>query len=139
MEYLLLKYYKPKNFEFFRRDSIYSLIGIRTFKKFVPTTGDLARRNKKKLIKINSKNQINELYKYELKTRTLELRHLIGMAIFIFFIFVLKKEYELFDYVFVSVLFLTVNIYPILLQRHNRIRVLNVLKRFGKESPYETL
>ena len=114
------------------------MIGINFFKKFIPTTVDLARKNRNiKQIKLNNKDRLTELYRYELKTRTLEIRHIIGLAIFILLAFFLKKDYCLFDYVFVLLLLMVLNVYPILLQRHNRIRILNVLKTYGRESPFE--
>lgn len=136
---LLLKYFAPKRFEHYRRGSIYTWFGVKIFKKFVPTTGDLARKWKGiQQIKMNQQDRFSELLKYELKTRSFELRHWLGMIVFIVLLFVIQKHYSIFDYVFVTVMFLVVNIYPILLQRHNRIRILNVLKRYEQTSPYDS-
>ncbi|MCO6462217.1 MAG: hypothetical protein J5I59_12505 [Saprospiraceae bacterium] len=45
---------RPKSIEHFNQRSIYEYLGIRYFKKFLPTTGDLARK-RKKLFKLNKK------------------------------------------------------------------------------------
>ncbi len=136
----ILLYFKPKNFEFFRDKPIYELIGIKTYKKYLPTTGDIVRKRKKiTQIKISRTDKITELYKYEKKTRNYEWRHIIGAIIFILLTFVLNKKLTVFDWVFLPILNLYVNIYPIFLQRYNRIRIIKVLQSNGKLSPYDSI
>lgn len=130
-------YLRPKQFEYFSTSSIYTLIGVGIFKRFVPTTGDLARRMRGiSQLKYRRQELVSDLYNLEVYTRTMETRHWIGMVLFIAIAWVLKSEYSVFDYLFVSALFLIVNVYPILLQRHNRIRILNLLELKGHPSPY---
>jgi glycosyl-4,4'-diaponeurosporenoate acyltransferase len=130
-------YLRPKQFEYFGTSSIYTLIGVGFFKRFVPTTGDLARRMRGiSQLKYRRQELVSDLYNLEVYTRTMETRHWIGMVLFIAIALVLKAEYSVFDYLLVSALFLIVNVYPILLQRHNRIRILNLLALKGHPSPY---
>jgi glycosyl-4,4'-diaponeurosporenoate acyltransferase len=132
-----LIYLRPKQFEYFGTTSIYTLIGVGIFKRFVPTTGDIARRMRGiSQLKYRRQELVSDLYNLEMYTRTLETRHWIGMVLFIAIAWVMKSEYSVFDYLLVSALFLIVNVYPILLQRHNRIRILNLLKLKGHPSPY---
>lgn len=132
-------YLRPKQFEYFGATSIYTLIGVRIFKRFVPTTGDIARRIKRvSQLKYRRQELVGDLYKLEFYTRATETRHWVGMVLFIPIAWVVKSDYSLFDYLFVSVLFLIVNVYPILLQRHNRIRILNLLQSKGYASPYDS-
>lgn len=134
---IINKYLKPKLFEVYKKDSIYRYLGIKYFKKYVPTSGDYVRRYYGiKYIKFNRQDQFSELYAYELKTRKLELRHLLGMFWFILLIPIIKEKYSTFDYFFVSIMFLIINVYPIMLQRHNRIRILKILDANKKPSPY---
>ena len=134
----LLAYFKPKAFERSREDSIYRWIGIKFFKKYLPTSGDIARKIKGLTqIKHNQADRFSEIRKYEHKTRVFEFRHRLGMIVFILILLIYEKSYSLTDYLFVSILFLILNIYPILLQRHNRIRLLNLLRRQGQSSPYD--
>ena len=70
-------YFKPKTFEFYRNQTIYEFVGVRLYKKYLPFTGDIARkRNNTTQIKINKKERINELYRYERETRKNELIHI---------------------------------------------------------------
>jgi hypothetical protein len=134
---LTLSYFKPKSFELYRGKTIYDVIGIKFYKKYLPTTGDLVRRWRKiKQIEIGKANQIAELYRYERKTRNYEWRHLIGAVLFVVLIFLIDRKLTIFDWIFLTFLNLVINIYPIFLQRYNRIRILKVLKRNGYTDPY---
>ncbi len=133
---LLKNFFKPRSWEYKGRSSVYRYLGIRWFKKYLPTSGDWVRRNAKdRLIVYRDKDPFEALYAYERTTRVHEFRHWLGMLAFIALAFVF--EYSTIDYVVVSVLFLVINVYPILLQRHNRVRILKVLKRFNQPSPYK--
>ncbi len=135
---LILRYFSPKTFEFYRDRTIYDLIGIKIFKKYLPTTGDIVRQKRKiTQIKISNTGKINELYKYERKTRNYEWRHVIGAIIFIGLTLMLYRKLTIFDWIFLPILNLYINIYPIFLQRYNRIRIIKVLKNNGQPSPYE--
>jgi hypothetical protein len=138
----MLPYFKPKTFEFYQNGTIYDLVGIKIYKKYLPTTGDIARKRKKiTQIKIGSGNVVEELYKYERQTRNYEWRHLIGLLVFILFLIPLtqigNKKFTFFDWIFLFVLNLCVNLYPIFLQRYNRIRIVKVLRRNRHQSPHD--
>lgn len=134
----ILSYFKPKTFEFYRDRTIYELIGIKIYKKYLPTTGDIVRQKRKIVqIKIDTADKINELYKYERRTRNYEWRHLIGVLVFILLALLIERKFTIFDWVFLTVLNLCINIYPIFLQRYNRIRIIKVLERNGQPSPYD--
>ena len=134
---LTLLYLKPKKIESFRGRSIYELIGISFYKKYLPTSGDLVRKwhNKQQLNPRNSTLN-TELLHIEKQTRKFEFRHLVGFLFFILMIFLIDKTLSVIDLVFLTFLNLYVNIYPIFLQRHNRIRILKVLIKNGAKSPY---
>lgn len=132
------QYYKPKKIECLGNRPIYEFIGIRLYKKYLPFTGDIARRWRHiTQVKLHSAERINELYKYEKQTRKYEVRHLAGAILFIVLVFVSGKELTLFDRVFLTLLNLYVNIYPVFLQRYNRIRIIQVLLNNGYKSPYD--
>lgn len=135
---LILLYFSPKTFEFYRDRTIYDLLGIKIYKKYLPTTGDIVRQKRKiTQIKISNTGKINELYKYERKTRNYEWRHVMGAIIFIGLTLMLYRKLTIFDWIFLPILNLYINIYPIFLQRYNRIRIIKVLKNNGQPSPYE--
>jgi len=136
----ILSYFKPKTFEFYGGKSIYEWVGIKIYKKYLPTTGDIVRKRRNiTQIKINNSDKYEELYKYERKTRNYEWRHLIGTILFILLIIMLDWELTLFDWIFLPILNLYVNIYPIFLQRYNRIRIIKVLQNNSQPSPYDHL
>ena len=134
----ILFYFKPKTFEFYRDRTIYDFIGIKIYKKYLPTTGDIVRQ-KRKITQIKNSNadRINELYKYERKTRNYEWRHIIGAIIFVVLTHILDRKLTVFDWIFLPILNMYVNMYPIFLQRYNRIRIIKVLNNNGQLSPYE--
>lgn len=131
-------YFAPKQIELCRSATIYDLMGIRLYKKYLPSTGDIVRRwrNIKQIIPERF-GRMEELYRYERKTRNYEWRHWIGILIFIILTALIDRKFTTFDWLFVSLLNLVVNIYPIFLQRYNRIRIIHVLQRNGLKSPYE--
>lgn len=136
----ILRYFKPKKFELYRNKTIYDLIGIRTYKKYLPTTGDIVRKRKNiTQIKFGKTSKVNELYKYEKKTRNYEWRHLAGAVIFIFFTLLLDSRFSIFEWILLSMLNLYINIYPIFLQRFNRIRIIKILQNNELKSPYDDL
>jgi glycosyl-4,4'-diaponeurosporenoate acyltransferase len=131
-------YFKPKKIEFYRKKTIYEFIGIKIYKKYLPTTGDIVRKWRKIIqIKPSRSNKIAELYRYERQTRNYELKHIIGAVGFIALIFIIDKKLNGFDLVFLLVLNLYINIYPIFLQRYNRIRMIRILLSNNQKSPYE--
>ena len=135
---LLLAYFKPKAFEYHRDRTIYELVGIKIYKKYLPTTGDIARQRRKiTQINIGKGDKMEELYRYERKTRNYEWRHLLGTLIFVILVVMIDKKLTLFDWIFLTGLNLYVNIYPIMLQRYNRIRIIGVLQNNGHPGPYD--
>lgn len=130
-------YFRPKKFELYRNRTIYQFLGIKLYKKYLPMTGDIARKWRNIIqIKLNKSERINELYSYERQTRNNELRHIFGLVICIGLIFIVDKKLTAFDIVFLTTLNFYVNIYPVFLQRHNRIRLIKVLLNNGQKSPY---
>lgn len=139
IKHYILFYYKPKKIELYKDKTIYEFIGIKIYKKYLPTTGDIVRKWRNiKQIQIGNTDKISELYNYEKKTRNYEWRHIIGAFIFIILTLTLDRKLTIFDWVFLPILNLYLNIYPIFLQRYNRIRIINALKNNGYSSPYET-
>ncbi len=134
----MMNYYEPKTFEWCGNRTIYEFIGIKLYKRFVPTTGDIARKYRNIVqIQPGKSDRVTELYRYEKQTRIYELRHLFGTIGFIALVFIINKKLSVFDIAFLSILNLCVNIYPIFLQRHNRLRIIKVLLTNDQKSPYD--
>jgi len=136
----ILRYFEPKTYEFYGGKTIYERVGIKTYKRYLPTTGDIIRKRRKiTQIKISNSGKLEELYKYERKTRNYEWRHIIGAIIFIVLTVMIDRKLTILDWIFLPILNLYVNIYPIFLQRYNRIRIIRVLQNNGQPSPYDHL
>jgi hypothetical protein len=86
---------------------------------------------------LTKSERINKLYRYERQTRNNELLHIIATIGCIGLIFIADKKLSCLDIVFLTSLNLYLNIYPIFLQRHNRIRIIKVLLNNGQKSPYD--
>lgn len=130
-------YFRPKQWEIYRDRTIYDFIGIKLYKKYLPTTGDIVRRKRNIVqIDITKTDRIQELYKYERRTRNYEWRHIIGAIVLILLIFMIDRKLTVYDWILLPVMNLYINIYPIFLQRYNRIRIINVLRNNGLPSPY---
>lgn len=125
-------YWEPKFFE--RRDnaSFYEKFGIRFFKKYLPTSGDLVRRLSsmhRNTLAGGSSEEAGDrsLLGYELWTRKNEAAHLVGglgMAALALFPGVSTPSILL-----IQLGNLLINVYPVLLQRYNRARLYNALDR----------
>jgi len=136
----ILRYFEPKTYEFYGGKTIYERVGIKTYKRYLPTTGDIIRKRRKiTQIKISNSGKLEELYEYERKTRNYEWRHIIGAIIFIVLTVMIDRKLTILDWIFLPILNLYVNIYPIFLQRYNRIRIIRVLQNNGQPSPYDHL
>lgn len=132
------RYFSPKKFEFYQSKTIYDYLGIKWFKKYLITDGDLVRRWKKvNSINIRDNGKINELYKAERETKKYELIHLVFLFIFILLVGIKSKHITTLNWVIILLINLYANIYPIFLQRYNRIRIIRVLAKSGHKSPYE--
>ena len=142
INWISLKYFRPKKFEYYRNRTIYELIGIKFYKKYLPTTGDLVRHRREiKQIDLVNSNRYEELYRYERKTRNYEWRHIIGAIMFVAIRFLFDSElrFTILDFTILPIMNLYINIYPIFLQRYNRIRILKILKNNNKPSPYTSI
>lgn len=126
-EFVAHCYLTPLWFE----EKLYEFLGIRVFKKYLPTSGDLMMRyvRKKKML-MDSKT--DTLTAYAHFTITLEGLHVM---MFGFFLFVLLIPFERL-WIYVVVMNVFGNVYPIMLQRYNRARIYRLLKKreqHGKE------
>jgi hypothetical protein len=125
-------YWEPKLFERRNSASFYEKVGIRFFKRYLPTIGDLVRKLSsvhKNSLGGGASDEAGDkiLLATELWTRKNETAHLLGglgMAALVFLPGATTSSVLL-----VQLGNLLVNVYPILLQRYNRARLYNALDR----------
>ncbi|HNP63248.1 MAG TPA: hypothetical protein PKH39_04890 [Woeseiaceae bacterium] len=123
-------YFTSKPFELRRNGELYERLGARFYKKYVPTSGDVITRfRKKKRLKIHQAGRRKALEEHEKQTRTWEWRHLVSAIILqawaIFAGFTIGAEHFWIS----TMINLVVNIYPIIVQRFNRARIVLCLGR----------
>ena len=117
-------YFQPKGFETSGDGKVYRWLGIRYFKRYLPTSGDLVTRLRgKHRIGGGSDGMLASLVRYERVTRQYEGRHIFGavsmLALSWWSIEVLGKG----DWLILIGANIVINGYPIMLQRYNRARL----------------
>ena len=121
------------------KPELYRHFGVRAYKKYLPTNGDLIRRKVWSRFGIGEfgglyKNDTEQesLLEYRRHTKQNELLHLGSMSIIGYMQYKSGSNFE------AQAAFSTVqvfgNIYPIMVQRYNRLRTNNLLKRIAERS-----
>jgi hypothetical protein len=113
-------FYRVKNFEITKNVSFYKLLGLDLFTYFVKNT---FFRHCNTKIKITKRPDIHEVDKLLNEITISELCHIFGFIIVLLFQ-ITALILRLYDMLFSSLLFNTIfNIYPILLQECNKLRL----------------
>ncbi len=118
-------YFEPKSFETL---SFYERIGVRVFKKFLPTMGDY-------LIRLTGYHCVEgkrDIKLMELISRLYELTHLIIFIIITISIINSIINHDLKNALSLFLINIVVNLYPIMTQRYNRIRLLRIIKKMDQ-------
>lgn len=132
------KYFIPNKFELYKNRTIYEYLGIKWFKKYLITDGDVIRRWRKvKPISVKKNDKFNELYKAERDTKKYEIIHLIFLFASTLIIATKFRNITTLNWMIIILINLYANIYPIFLQRYSRIRIIKVLTKNGHKNPYE--
>ena len=122
---LIELYLTPRFWE--RNGKLYKFLGIKVFKKYVPTSGDYVRRRFGATLLIKN---IEDVREYEKNTRVLELAHitffLVTVPLMVLYL-ILGAVGPFWSLVVVNLL---VNIYPVMLQRYNRARIYKIIARY---------
>lgn len=129
------RYYSPKSFERWNNGKLYAFLGVRSFKKFIPTSGDYTSRLLGWHPIRDEKNKEKALQDYDLFSRILEGVHVGSFAFFTSLIIYTFGNGDLESASWQTALNLTVNVYPIMVQRYNRARIYNLLER-KQNKPY---
>lgn len=125
------KYYSIKHFE--REGKIYEILGIKWFKRLLLRIA-MSRKNK---VPFNgyflNQLSIEGIIEFENKSKKSERSHVIIAIIILFYqfriIIFLEGFLDALFLLFFTVLNVITNIYPIFLQRYNRIRMKRVLQK----------
>jgi hypothetical protein len=122
-------WFRPKAFE---SERLYERLGALLLKRYVPTGGDLVmqrlRRNHPRRRWVTS--NLESLRRYERRTRLNESIHLIGFTAFA--VLATKKfasgSLTAFGLTVALILNLLLGLWPVVLQRYNRLRLYRAIK-----------
>ena len=122
------RYYKTKQFE--QDGKIYKYMGIHIYKKII-----MCQVKNKKVNNYNLMTySINGIKNFERESRYNEKVHMIiaipMLLLMLFMCFFTKDILDVLKTISILLLNIFVNIYPICLQRYNRIRINRILNRF---------
>jgi hypothetical protein len=121
-------WFDPKSFE---NEEMYEKLGIRTFKKYIPT-GEVTSKLVWKLTHENAfigGSSERDLRNFEKFTRIYEAIHLSFLPIVAASIGISLSKGDLGSAAFTAAINILVNVYPILLQRYNRLRLYKAIER----------
>ncbi len=110
----------------FESAAFYEALGIRWFKKYLITNGDVMRKRRK--LKPHRARDVEVLKKLERDTKKYETIHCLGMGAILFLVAINHEDIPPIRWLIIFLINLYANVYPIFLQRYNRIRIVRLLK-----------
>ena len=124
-------WFAPKRFE---SPQLYERLGVLWIKRYVPTGGDYFRK-KYGVRVIDIKSTIVSLLKLEERTRLYEVIHLGAFLAFLLFSIwqLVSGRTNGIGFVIACVVYVLLILSPVLLQRYNRIRVYEAIRRMRKK------
>ena len=126
-------YFKPKSFERWDDGKIYRWLGVKHFKKILPTGGDYVARWIGWRPIANASSKEEGLRDYEKLTRSLELIHSVLFPLYTTSMIQDLTDGDLESAGWMLIKNLAVNVYPIMVQRYNRARIYNALDRIESD------
>ena len=135
-------YFRPKAFEEADGGRFYRRLGIRFYKRYLPTSGDLvSRRHGITRITRAHGGLRASLIRHERRTRSYETRHILGGLSMLALTWWSITFHGKGNWVVLLAANFLINGYPIMLQRYNRVRVraalaMLALPRAGQSVPY---
>jgi len=127
-----LWYFEPKPFETAGDCRLYRLVGVRAFKRYLPTSGDLVSRWRGISRIQRAQDGLDQaLRRYERVTRSHEGRHIFGALSMLAISWWAITFHGKGEWPALIVANALINGYPIILQRYNRIRLQSALARLA--------
>ncbi len=124
-------WFDPKRFE---SPQLYERLGVLWIKRYVPTGGDYLRK-KYGVRVIDIKSTIESLLKFEERTRLYEAIHLGAFLAFLLFSIWQRVSGRTngIGFIIACVVYVLLILSPVLLQRYNRLRVYEAIRRMRKK------
>lgn len=128
------RYLNPRPFEMHDGGAIYQRLGVRVYKKYVPTSGDLITRVRRiKRLKIMTLGRRAALERHRVQTGVWEWRHLISALLLQSWAIVGGLTFSAEQFWVSTVINVVVNVYPIMVQRFTRVRINLCLARMQQD------
>jgi hypothetical protein len=129
-------YFNPRPFETHAGGAIYQKFGVRVYKKYLPTSGDLISRARG-IKRLNTKDlgRRAALENHKTQTCVWEWRHLISAILLQSWAIIGGLKFGAEHFWVSSVI--NVNVYPIMLQRFNRVRINLYLKKMQPNKTFK--
>jgi Glycosyl-4,4'-diaponeurosporenoate acyltransferase len=123
-------YFRPRSIEARGGGQLYRLLGVRLYKHYLPTSGDLVSRLRgvRRLDPVAG-GVAEALERYEMVTRSYEARHILGAVLMLGLSAWAVEIHHRGNWGALLLANLLVNGYPIMVQRYNRARLLGALPR----------
>jgi hypothetical protein len=118
----------------FESPQVYERLGVLWIKRYVPTGGDYFRKKYGVRI-IDIKSNIESLLKFEERTRLYEVIHLGAFVASLLFsiLQLVSGRTNGIGFVIACAVYVVLILSPVLLQRYNRIRVYEAIRRMRKK------
>jgi hypothetical protein len=129
-------YFEPMRIEQAANGRLYVLLGVRLYKRYLPTSGDLISRvrGRRRIAPIGP-DLVSSLLQYEKQTKSWEARHVFGALSMLALTWWSIAVHGKGSWPVLLGANLLINGYPIMLQRYNRTRVRSLLARLtGRHS-----
>jgi hypothetical protein len=132
-------YFEPRRIEQAANGRIYVLLGVRLFKRYLPTSGDLISRfRRRRRIAPIGPDLVDSLLQYEKQTKSWEARHIFGALSMLALTWWSIAVHGKGSWPALLGANLLINGYPIMLQRYNRARLRSILAHLEGRQPKST-
>lgn len=123
-------YFEPNRLELRGERSIYELLGVRFFKRYLLPTELLVNRLRGGTAMQGGQDELKvELKRLEWETKRNEVIHLLALLLITCILLVKSPQLSAMQILLIFAINLYVNMYPIFVQRYNRLRIVRLLRK----------
>jgi glycosyl-4,4'-diaponeurosporenoate acyltransferase len=119
-------YFEPNRLELWGERSIYELLGVRFFKRYLLPTEFLINRLRGGTMQ--GGQDALKLKRLEWETKRNEVIHLLALLLITCILLVKSPQLSAMQVLLIFAINLYVNVYPIFVQRYNRLRIVRLLR-----------
>jgi glycosyl-4,4'-diaponeurosporenoate acyltransferase len=123
-------YFEPNRLELWGERSIYELLGVRFFKRYLLPTELLVNRLRGGTTMQGGQDVLKvQLKRLEWETKRNEVIHLLALLLITCVLLVKSPQLFAMQVLLIFAINLYVNVYPIFVQRYNRLRIVRLLRK----------